>query len=93
MSGTHINRARPNKCIDTILDKDYNKIVPKPVNNRPGFDINYLRAYVINYNSYYANQFEKVLEVEKRYDNLSVIRSHETPQQWAIRVRQALIKI
>ena len=65
MSGTHINRPRSNKCIDTILDKDYNKIVPKPVNNRPGFDINYLRAYVINYNSYYANQFKKVLKVEK----------------------------
>ena len=32
--------------------------------------------------------------MEIRYDNLSVIRSHETPQQWAIRVRvtlQALI--
>jgi len=69
MSGTHINRPRSNKCIDTILDKDYNKIVSKPVNNHPGFDINYLRqrhgAYIINYNSYYANQFEKVLKVEK----------------------------
>ena len=61
MSGTHINRPRPNKRIDIILDKDYNKIVPKPVNNCPGFDINYLRAYVINYNFYYANQFERFL--------------------------------
>ena len=65
MSGTHINKARPNKYIDIILDKNYNKIVLKPVNNCPGFDINYLRVYVINYNSYYANQFEKVLEVKK----------------------------
>ena len=30
MSRTHINRPRPNKCIDIILDNDYNKIVPKP---------------------------------------------------------------
>ena len=81
MTGTHINRTRPNKCINIILDKDFNKIVPKPINNRPGFDINYLRAYAINYSPSYANKFEKVLEVEKRYDNLSVIRSHETPQQ------------
>ncbi|UZO05875.1 uncharacterized protein OCT59_026213 [Rhizophagus irregularis] len=60
MSGTHINRARLNKCIDTVLDKDYNKIMLKPVNNHSRFDIHYLRAYIINYNSYYANQFEKV---------------------------------
>src|SRR5215208_3028307 len=90
MSETQINRTRSNKCIDIILDKDYNKIVPKPINNRPGFDINYLRAYVKNYSSYYANQFEKILEVEKRYDDLSVIVYHETPQQWAIRVKDAL---
>ncbi|PKC58306.1 hypothetical protein RhiirA1_471161 [Rhizophagus irregularis] len=73
MSGTHINRARLNKCIDTVLDKDYNKIMLKPVNNHFRFDIHYLRAYIINYNSYYANQFEKKLikitdvEPEKTY--------------------------
>jgi hypothetical protein len=65
MSETQINRTRFNKCIDIILDKDFNKIVPKLINNRLGFDINYLRSYVKNYSSYYANQFEKILEVEK----------------------------
>ncbi|GBC04066.1 hypothetical protein RclHR1_00550011 [Rhizophagus clarus] len=45
--GTRINRPRPNKCIDIILDKDFNKIVPKPVNNHPVFDIEYLRAYLM----------------------------------------------
>ncbi|PKK60255.1 hypothetical protein RhiirC2_793600 [Rhizophagus irregularis] len=30
MSETHINKARLNKCIDTILNKDYNKIMLKP---------------------------------------------------------------
>ena len=54
MSGIHINRPRPNKCIDIIFNKDYNKIVPKPINN-----------LIINYNCYYANQFKKIFEVEK----------------------------
>ncbi len=61
MSGTHINRARPNKYINIILDKNYNKIMPKLVNNHSGFDIKYLKTYVINYNPYYTNQFEKFL--------------------------------
>ena len=64
-TGTHINRTRPNKCIDIILDKNYNKIVPKSINNHPEFNINYLKVYVINYNNYYANQFKKILEVKK----------------------------
>ena len=65
MLKTHINRARPNKYINTILDKNYNKIVPKLINNHSRFNINYLRAYIINYNSYYINQFKKFLEMEK----------------------------
>ncbi|CAB4440080.1 unnamed protein product [Rhizophagus irregularis] len=31
-----------------------------------------------------------MVEVEKIYDNLSIISSYETPQQWAIRVKDAL---
>ncbi|PKY59018.1 hypothetical protein RhiirA4_514131 [Rhizophagus irregularis] len=87
MSGTHINRPRPNKCIDIILDNDYNKIVPKPINLRPGYDIEYIRN---RYGFPYPGQFEKMIEVEKKYDNLSIISSYETPQQWAIRVKDAL---
>ncbi|CAB5394336.1 unnamed protein product [Rhizophagus irregularis] len=79
MSGTHINRPRPNKCIDIILDNDYNKIVPKPINLRPGYDIEYIRN---KYAFPYSGQFEKMIEVEKKYDNLSIISSYETPQQW-----------
>ena len=87
MSGSHINRPRPGKCIDIILDKVYNKSVPKPINLRPGYDIEYIRN---SYRCPYPGQFEKMVEAEKIYDNLSIISSYETPQQWAIHVKDAL---
>ena len=87
MSGTHINRPRPNKFIDIILDEVYNKSVPKPINLRPGYDIEYIRN---QYGFLFPGQFEKMVEVEKIYDNLSIISSYETPQQWAIRVKATL---
>ncbi len=87
MSGTHINRPRSNKWIDIIIDNDYNKIVPKPINLRPEYDIEYIRN---SYGFPYPGQFEKMVEIEKRYDNLSIISSYETPQQWAIHVKDAL---
>jgi hypothetical protein len=39
MSGNVINRP---KCIDIILDKVFNKSVPKPVNLHSGNDIEYI---------------------------------------------------
>jgi hypothetical protein len=76
MSETHINRPRSNKCIDIILDNDYNKIVPKPINLRLGYNIDYIRNH---YGFLYPDQFKKMVEVEKIYDNLSIINSYETP--------------
>ena len=91
MSGTHINRPRPNKCIDIILDKDFNKYVPKPTNLRPGYDIEYIGKYNAYCGvAYQATEFEKMIEVEKIYDNLSIISLNETPCQWAIRVKGTL---
>ena len=87
MSGNIVNRPRPGKFIDIILDEVYNKSVPKPINLRPGYDIEYIRN---RYGFLYPGQFEKMVEVEKKYDNLSIISSYETPQQWAIRVKDAL---
>ncbi|CAB5371090.1 unnamed protein product [Rhizophagus irregularis] len=87
MSGNIVNRPRPNKCIDIILDKVYNNSVPKPINLCPGYDIEYIRNC---YGFPYPSQFEKMVEVEKIYDNLSIISSYETPQQWAIRVKDDL---
>ncbi|GES93514.1 hypothetical protein GLOIN_2v986619 [Rhizophagus clarus] len=50
--------------------------------------------YIKNYYAYIGYStpfdFEKALEAEKIFDNLSIIRSHETPQQWADRVRSTL---
>ena len=90
MSGIHINRPRPNKCIYIILDKIFNKSVPKPTNLRPGYEMEYIKNYYayISYSTPF--DFEKALEAEKKFDNLSIIRSHETPQQWADRVRSTL---
>ncbi|GBC04946.1 hypothetical protein RclHR1_05970003 [Rhizophagus clarus] len=82
MSGTYINRPGPNKWIGIIIDKYYNKTVPKPINLRPGYDIEYIRN---TYQFPFPDKFEKMIEVEKIYDNLSIISLYETPQQWAIR--------
>ena len=43
--------------INIILDKHFNKVVPKPVNNRPGYDIRYVSAYMRNYR--YDTDLEK----------------------------------
>src|SRR3954447_3694439 len=87
MSGNIDNRPRPNKCIDIILDKVYNKSVLKPINLCPEYDIEYIRNH---YGFSYPDQFEKMVEVEKIYDNLSIISSYETSQQWAIHVKDTL---
>ncbi len=77
MSGNIINRPRSNKCIDIILDKIYNQSMSKPINLHPGYDIEYIRNC---YSFLYPGQFEKMVEVEKIYDNLSIISLYETPQ-------------
>jgi hypothetical protein len=77
----------PGQTVTIILDKVYNKSVPKPNNLRPGYDLKYVHN-VQTYNDNY--RIEKVVEIERRYDYLSIIRPHETPQQWAFHVRDAL---
>ena len=71
--------------INIILDERYNKVVPKPINNHSGYDMKYVSAYMRNHRS--DTDLEKIIKTEKLYDDLSIIRSHETPQQWAVRVR------
>ncbi|RIA85573.1 hypothetical protein C1645_830577 [Glomus cerebriforme] len=77
MSGNIVNRSRPSKFIDIILDEVYNKSMPKPINLHPGYDIEYIRNC---YGFLYPGQFEKMVEVKKIDDNLSIISSYETPQ-------------
>ncbi|PKC08251.1 hypothetical protein RhiirA5_417181 [Rhizophagus irregularis] len=71
----------PGDMVKIIIDRVYNKIVPKPINLRPGYDM----EHVFNYRPQTDNyRYEKVVEIEKQYDYLSIIRPHETPQQWLI---------
>ena len=66
----------PGAMVKIILDKIYNKTVPKPINFRPEYDM----EYVFNYYSQTDNyQYEKVVKIEKQYDHLSIIRPHKTP--------------
>ena len=67
MSGNIVNRPRPATFIDIILDKVHNQSVPKLINLRPEYDIEYIRN---SYRFPYPGQFEKMIEVEKIYDNL-----------------------
>jgi len=77
----------PSETVKIILDNIYNKSVPKPINLRPGYDM----EHVFNYRPQTDNyRYEKVVKIEKQYDYLSIIRPHETPQQWAFRVKDAL---
>src|SRR6266540_3394458 len=77
----------PDQTVTIILNKVYNKSVPKPNNLRPEYDLEHIHN-VQTYNDNY--RLEKVVEIERRYDYLSIIRSYEIPQQWAFHVRGAL---
>jgi hypothetical protein len=64
--------------------------VPKLTNLRSGYEMEYIKKYYAYIGYSIPFDFEKALEAEKIFDNLSIIRSHETPQQWADRVRSTL---
>ena len=77
----------PGTTIKIILDSDYNKKIPKPINLRPGYDMEHVFNYYPQTDNY---RYEKIVEIEKQYDHLSIIRSNETLQQWAVRIRTPL---
>src|SRR5436190_8948120 len=77
----------PGAMVKIILDNIYNKTVPRPINLRPGYDMKHVFKYRPQTDNY---RYEKVVEIEKQYDYLSIIRPHETSQQWANRVRGSL---
>src|SRR4051794_35686008 len=87
MSENIVNKPRPNKFIDIILDEVHNQSVPKLINLRSEYDIKYIRNC---YSFPYPDQFKKMIEAKKIYDNLSIISLYETPQQWAIHVKDIL---
>ena len=42
-----------------ILDEWFNKVMPKPINNRPGYDMKYVSAYIVNY--CYGTDLKKII--------------------------------
>ena len=72
--------------IATIIDKK-DKTLPKPYNNRPGFDMKYAVSYISHYGRSYANKLNQIFDNERLFDTLSTLKQNETPVQWAIRVR------
>ncbi|CAG8729593.1 5519_t:CDS:1, partial [Racocetra fulgida] len=70
--------------IATILDKK-NRALPKPFNIRPGFDMKYVKSYILNYTGSYGNKLNQVFNNERWFDNLSTIKHNETPFQWSLR--------
>ena len=50
--------------VNIILDKEFNKVVPKPVNNRPGYDMRYISAYMRNYRC--GTDLEKIIKTGPR---------------------------
>ena len=72
-------------AINIILDERYNKVVPKPVNNRPGYDMKYVNAYIGNY--CYGTNINKIIEIEREYDILLVVKPGQSLVAWAVSVR------
>ncbi|PKY52430.1 hypothetical protein RhiirA4_425268 [Rhizophagus irregularis] len=68
-----------------ILDEQFNKIVPKPINNRPGYDMKYVSAYIVNY--CYGTDLKKIIGIEWEYDTLSVVKPGQSLVAWAVSVR------
>ncbi|RIB00595.1 hypothetical protein C2G38_2230594 [Gigaspora rosea] len=72
--------------IATILDKK-DRTLPKPINNRPGFDLKYAVSYIGNYIHIDGKRYDELFDNEKLFDNLSIIKQDMTLVQWAMRVR------
>ena len=68
-----------------IIDKDFNKVVPKPINYRPGYDMRYVSAYIRNY--CYGADLKKIIRIEWEYDTLSVVKPGQSLVAWAVSVR------
>ncbi|CAB5372446.1 unnamed protein product [Rhizophagus irregularis] len=68
-----------------ILDEWFNKIVPKPINNRPGYDMKYVSAYIVKYCC--STDLKKIIGIEWEYDTLSVVKPGQSLIAWAVSVR------
>ncbi|CAG8847571.1 27735_t:CDS:1, partial [Racocetra persica] len=57
-----------------IIDGVFNKSVSKPINLHPGYDLEYVKKYYMECGSYNYNRIENMYKLEKRYDDLAIIR-------------------
>ena len=73
--------------VKMIIDKKEWRL-PKPVSNRPGYDMEYYRVYLGNY--FGSMNIKKFLDNEKFYDSLSIMRKGKSPMQWGLRVKSTL---
>ncbi|GES76163.1 hypothetical protein GLOIN_2v1792321 [Rhizophagus clarus] len=64
-----------------ILDEQFNKIVPKPINNRSGYNMKYVSAYIVNH--CYGTDLKKIIRIEWEYDTLSVVKPGQSLVAWA----------
>ncbi|PKY59989.1 hypothetical protein RhiirA4_483192 [Rhizophagus irregularis] len=58
-------------AFNIILNKQFNKVVPKSINNRPGYDMKYVSAYIVNY--CYGTDLKKIIGIEWDPESIRVI--------------------
>ncbi|CAJ0828381.1 8356_t:CDS:1 [Entrophospora sp. SA101] len=73
--------------ITIIIHGDKKGQLPKPFNNRPGYDMKYVMAIFNKYDYYNSERIKNIFEIEKLYDNLSIVKQGESFIKWALRVR------
>ena len=56
-----------------IIDEVFNKSVPKPINLRPGYDLEYVKKYNVEYSSSNFNHVENMCKLKKSYNNLALL--------------------
>ncbi|CAG8819171.1 5558_t:CDS:1, partial [Racocetra persica] len=54
------------------------------------YDLDHIIKDLAKGNSYNYNHVKNICKLEKKYNDLAIIRPHETPQQWAIRIKDDL---
>ncbi|CAG8578277.1 1713_t:CDS:1 [Ambispora leptoticha] len=79
--------------VPLIIDTKFNKSSTKPESIRPGYDLKYVMDHLVKYGSYNYHRIENMCKMEKQYDDLSIINPGETPQQWAIHVKDEVQKL
>ncbi|CAG8465498.1 23236_t:CDS:2 [Racocetra persica] len=82
----YLGIANPLKNVHEV----FNKSVPKPINLRPEYDLEYVKKYYVECGSYNYNCVENMCKLEKRYNDLAIIKPREIPQQWVIRIKDDL---